>query len=251
MIRQFLFALLFIAAGTCQLAHAEDISLQPQYGHWPKTEEQKAADQEFIASAAARFDGNRTLAAEQLAEIGWQLFKQGNSPQAMRRFNEAWLLDNDNGRALWGMGAVSQRARLWGQALALYDQAKRTQSDKLDFSIDYARTLGNAALQRRTVGGAMPVTRTGQGGARLLAEKRSGLLQEALSLYAKNYEKAPENILNLQYWAILLYSIGDYAQAWDKIKLAEASPQHRGISQKFMNLLQEKMPRPDSARTLP
>ena len=37
---------------------------------------------------------------------GWQLLRQGNPPDAMRRFNQAWLLNANNGGALWGMAVI-------------------------------------------------------------------------------------------------------------------------------------------------
>ena len=49
---------------------------------------------------------------------------------------------------------------------------------------------------------------------------------------------------NLQNWAMTLYYTGDYAQAWRKIKQAEATPRGAELDQQFIALLQTKMPRP-------
>jgi hypothetical protein len=38
--------------------------------------------------------------------------------------------------------------------------------------------------------------------------------------------------------------VGNYADAWEKIKLAEATPNGKYMDKKFIALLQEKMPRP-------
>jgi hypothetical protein len=70
------------------------------------------------------------------------------------------------------------------------------------------------------------------------------MVREALGRFAQLHEKAPQHILNLQNWAITLYLVGDYAGAWRKIVLAEATPRHAELDPKFLAALQSKMPRP-------
>ena len=63
---------------------------------------QKAADAKFIASIDDYYKGDRKKGAEDVSRRGWQFLRQGNAPEAMKRFNQAWLLDNANGNALCG-----------------------------------------------------------------------------------------------------------------------------------------------------
>ena len=50
--------------------------------------------------------------SQDAADRGWKYYESGDYATAMRRFNQAWLLDSDNAEAYWGMGLViGQRAR--------------------------------------------------------------------------------------------------------------------------------------------
>jgi tetratricopeptide (TPR) repeat protein len=77
-----------------------------------------------------------------------------------------------------------------------------------------------------------------------VATENEILLKDAFKRYKQLYQRAPQNILNLQNWAIILFYKGDYAEAWKKIKLAEAAPRGNELDQQFVAKLQSKMPRP-------
>jgi hypothetical protein len=70
------------------------------------------------------------------------------------------------------------------------------------------------------------------------------LLKDALVRFERVYKKAPRHKLNLQNWAVALYSVGNYADAWNKVKLAEAIRGGAELDPAFLNALQVKMPRP-------
>ena len=58
---------------------------------------------------------------------GWRLLRSGDPETAMRRFNQAWTLDETNPEALWGMAIVQQeRAAGLGPAQEPADRAERT-----------------------------------------------------------------------------------------------------------------------------
>ena len=50
--------------------------------------------------------------------------------------------------------------------------------------------------------------------------------------------------MNLQNWVVTLYYVGNYAEAWKKVKLAEATPRRAELDPGFIAALQAKMPRP-------
>ena len=107
-------------------------------------------------------------------------------------------------------------------ALALFLEAKQYVGDDVDFSADYARTLGIAGAE----------------------SKNAKLLESAFALFEQVFEKAPQHTINLQNWAITHFYVGNYATAWEKVKLAEATPRKAEIDSRFLSALQEKMPRP-------
>src|SRR5262249_42229294 len=88
------------------LARADDRNLLPKYGSLPKTEWQKAADAKFIAAIDEQYHGDRNKASADFAARGWEYVAERRLAEAMRRFNQAWLLNNNNGTALWGMAAI-------------------------------------------------------------------------------------------------------------------------------------------------
>lgn len=203
---------------------AQELHLQPKYGLVPKSEAQLATDAKFIAGIDEQYKGNRKKASEDIASRGWQLLRQGqgNNQEAMKRFNQAWLVDNSNGIALWGMAVVQSSLRKHDQSLRLFAEAEGFVGSDIDFSADYAKAIGVAGAQA----------------------KNNVLLNDAFSRFTRVYERAPQHTLNLQNWAITLFYVGSYAEAWNKVKLAEATPRHADLDTRFITALQSKMPRP-------
>jgi len=50
----------------------------------------------------------------------------------------------------------------------------------------------------------------------------------------------------LQNWAMTLFSIGRYSEAWAKVKLAEATPNKDQLDPRFLATLESRMPRPEN-----
>ncbi len=217
-LRSLLIALSLLAS----FAFAQDANLLPKYGAQPKNNAQKASDERFIASIDDYYKGDRKKAAEDVAARGWQFLRQGNAPDAMRRFNQAWLLDSSNGNALWGMAAFEAEAGKLSESLELFAEADRIVGGDIDFAADYAKALGIAGAQTRN----------------------ESMVNDAFSRFARVHEKAPQHTLNLQNWAITLFYVGNFAEAWKKVKLAEATPRRAELDPRFLAALQSKMPRP-------
>ena len=218
----FLFTVGFCACAAKPQTPTEDIDLLPKYGLLPKNAAQRAADEQFIAKTDQEFNGNRKKAAADIAERGWYLLRQGDAAMAMRRFNQAWLLDPENGSALWGMAKLRAEASKFPEALALFDEAEPLVGDDVNFMADQAKAIGFAGLQ----------------------QKEEKLIDNALIRFSYIYDRAPEHTRNLQNWAIVLYFIGNYREAWEKISLAMATPGKDEVNADFIKKLQEKMPHP-------
>ena len=220
---RFLAAVTIAVASAFQGAQAQkDPAVLPKYGSAPKTQVQKDADSKLIAEMDKQFKGDRKKAAQEAATRGWQLLRQGNAADAMRRFNQAWLLDKSNGLALWGMAAVQGGTGQGAQALQLLAEAEKSIGDDFDFAVDHARALGMAGIQT----------------------KNEALVRQALDRYARIHQRDPQHTQNLQNWAITLFGVGQYALAWSRIELAEATPRRAQLDPRFIAALQQKMPRP-------
>ncbi len=202
---------------------SQDLSLLPKYGSLPKSDALKEADAAFLADIDKQYHGERGKASEDAAARGWQYLSQRNVETAMRRFNQAWLLNNNNGIAIWGMAAAEGSLGNFDESLKLFTEAERLVGDNINFSVDYARSLGFAGA----------------------ALKDDQLLKFAYNRFQRNYERAPDNTLNLQNWAITLAAVGRYSEAWQKVKLAESTPSGGHLDPKFLADLQSHLPRPD------
>ena len=197
-------------------------NLQPKYGGVEKNAAQKAADVEFLAGVDKYFNNDRTKAAKESSKRGWDFLRKGNVDDAMRRFNQAWLLNPKEGSALWGMAVVQMVKQQIEQGMRLFEEAAETQSEDIDFAVDHARAMGAAAA----------------------AANSQDLLEKAWIRFEQNYQKAPTHTLNLQNWAISYYYVGMYPEAWQKVLLAEKTPSAAVLDQRFIHDLAEKMPRP-------
>lgn len=219
---RFLPVLLLAFSAMFSSAIAQDIGLQPKYGAVPKTEAQLAADSRFLARVDEHYKGDRKKAAGDLALRGWDAFRKGQPQDAMRRFNQAWLLDSTNGHALWGMAAVQAGLGRIEDSVKLFGEAEGLVAGDVDFAADHARTLGFAGAQANS----------------------EALLRDAFTRFARVHDRAPQHTLNLQNWAITLFHVGRYEEAWKKVKLAEATPGRSELDPRFLADLQARMPRP-------
>lgn len=81
----------------------EGINLLPMYGEVKKCEQQIELDKEFILESERQFE-NRKKASEYYVSKGWEYFYKNDNDTSMKRFNQAWLLDNSNPQVYWGFG---------------------------------------------------------------------------------------------------------------------------------------------------
>jgi tetratricopeptide (TPR) repeat protein len=204
------------------LAWADDRNLQPKYGSLPKADWQKVADEKFISGMDEDYHGDRKKASDDMSARGWQYLRAGDHSDAMRRFNQSWLLNNDNGTALWGMAAIEADARKFDESLKLFAEAEKFVGGEVNFSVDYANAVAIAGIKRRN----------------------KGLLDDAFSRFGRIYQIAPQNARNLKNWATTLFSLKRYTEAWVKVIFAEALPNGGGLDPRFLAALQSRMPRP-------
>ena len=206
------------------LARADDRNLLPKYGNLPKTDWQIAADASFIKATDEEYHGDRNKASADTTARGWQYLVQGDPEDAMRRFNQAWLLNNNNGVALWGMAAIQADSEKFDESLKLFAEAEKFLATDINFSVDYARAVSVAGVK----------------------QKDDALLKDAFHRFEGIYKRAPENTRNLKNWAVTLFSLERYSEAWEKVKLAEATPDKDQLDPRFLAALQSRMPRPEN-----
>src|ERR1700742_2941203 len=76
---------------------------QPMYGGIAPTTPQKQIDDAYVARAV-KLAGSRPKGSDMSARLGFEYLQNRHDPAtAMKRFNQAWLVDPDNGAAFHGM----------------------------------------------------------------------------------------------------------------------------------------------------
>jgi len=114
-----------------------EIRLLPEYGHVPKTTEQIAADNKFIAYELTQ-DGTHRSASDSVIKRGFDYLYRGNVKTAMYRFNQAWLLDPKNENVYWGFGAIYFSFNDYEEALKQYEKGLRINPNSSNILTDKA-----------------------------------------------------------------------------------------------------------------
>lgn len=81
----------------------EGTNLLPMYGQIKKCKEQLDSDKKFIAESEKHF-GDEKKASKFYVSKGWEYFYKNENEISMKRFNQAWLLDETNPEIYWGFG---------------------------------------------------------------------------------------------------------------------------------------------------
>ena len=117
---------------------------QPMYGNAGRP----AADQrtnDDIVAAAKKKGMNLNDASNMAVDVGWRALSQNDLPKAMRRFNQGWLFDPNNGRVYWGFAVVLQiRDRNLDGAIEMFDKARKLLPGDPALLVDYGRILEGA-----------------------------------------------------------------------------------------------------------
>ena len=210
-------------------AQSDPTEKLPMYGQPAITrpENLKKVDEDVIRDATLRF-GNRQAASRALAEQGWTSVRRGMFDVAMRRFNEAWLLNPKNYQAFWGFGAV------------LSEQGKLAEAIE---QLETARELVDDPKQRVALLSDLGAVHSAYG-VRLSADKQLDRAQHfviANNRFAESLEMDPNYARSWREWAFSLYEQERYSEAWVKAKRAmelNSEPFPAG----FLDALKKKVP---------
>lgn len=114
---------------------------QPMYGGIEKTEAMKKADEDFFATVA-NMGHTRESGSKKSVDLGWQYFFRGDVATAIQRFNQAWLLNPENGDAYHGFAVVTaQRSGPPAEAEKYFRMAASKPGIGATALVDFARFL--------------------------------------------------------------------------------------------------------------
>lgn len=215
----------------CSGCYGEEGTVQnnemPMYGGIPPTPEEQKIHSKFI-DTVIKEGGGREAAVEEGLKTAWYYFSKHDYKIAMRRFNQVWLLDPDNEQVFYGFGLLMELDGNMAKAIEYYKKA-------LEINPKNAQTMCYLA----TVSSK-----------KALEDKANEDFEKALILYEKASNLAATESNYSDYsgkiyedWAMALFMNKNYAEAWNKVKLAKQHGQK--IHPELINGLSKVMPEPE------
>jgi tetratricopeptide (TPR) repeat protein len=125
----------------------------PRYGGLRKTPEQLAADEQFVAVSLAKY-GSPQAAMQAHVNFGWHYLATGHAPTAIKRFNQAWLLDSTAADVYYGFSAYLRQQSQVAEA-ARYEQMAQRRDKNNVARLQYLASLAYGQSLRRDYAGAI------------------------------------------------------------------------------------------------
>lgn len=115
---------------------------RPMYGTAARDSDLVQADERMLQAAIDRGHTREKVFADAIRG-GWMAYRAGELGLAMRRFNQAWLLNPENGNVFWGF-AVTVEARDGDleRAAGFLARARTLLPDDPDLLVDSGRLMG-------------------------------------------------------------------------------------------------------------
>lgn len=170
---------------------------------------------------------DRRAASESAVRVGWSFWNKGDLKTAMRRFNQAWLLDPDNYQIYSGFAAILDRQGNYQDASEMAEKAMNLGPTDHNLMCAAANAHGKYAMSIRKN-----------------ATEKDKYLQKSASICEKAATVRPDGSCIYFTWAITLFHMGEYLDAWQKVKKLEGLGY--GHRKNFIDDLSRKMPRPKS-----
>ncbi|WP_260291188.1 tetratricopeptide repeat protein [Sedimenticola hydrogenitrophicus] len=221
--------IVLLLAGCMTVAEKEAIEALPMYGQpeLVRSDYLQREDAAFIRQISYRYRGDLTRAGREWSQQAFDLLGLGDADGAMRRLNQAWLLNPDNYQVYWGFAQVLVVREQPAEALPHLQKALAI----LDDPYPKPALLGDLGTVYSLLG-----ERAGSGEATTLFAAANARFAEAVALddrFAPIWQR----------WAWSLYRQGDYAAAWETIRQARQLGVDR-FSRDFIQTLSARFPEP-------
>lgn len=203
-------SLLILLAGCATPPAGPRIDNLPMYGQpgIPRPEFLKKADADFISKASSAFGGDRKAASKIWSEQAAHFLAERNLDYAMRRYNQAWLLDDANYEVYWGFGRVMVESDHFEDGAKFTRQAIELCHDDVQLPAVYS-DLGVAYSY---FADSMPPERSSE---------RSAAFAAANEAFNKSVNLDPKYGNAWRRWTISLAMERKYSEAAEKAKRAK------------------------------
>lgn len=216
-----LLILLIITTTIFYCASSVPINERPMYYEvfdYEKTDEhrskRKSAD-DFLKKNVILENGSSEKGSEVLTKSGWDYYFIGDFRNAIKRFNQAWLLDSKNGQVYWGMVLCLVNLPKLDQKYLPFEREKYiTYLFELAYKFEpsNARIISDLAFNY-----GLSASR------KLITQKKEAeeLLDQSLSLFKKSTKiDSTTNEIYIQ-WSQVLYYKRNFEEALNKLDKAE------------------------------
>lgn len=248
---QALFLLVTIILSNCEneTKGQQPDNTKPMYGEVAKSEEYKKVDEEFKKESLEKF---KTIDSSVHVHIdqAWRYFYNNDLKTAMKRFNQAWLLNGEYPDSYFGFAALLDMQKNDSEARRFYKMALTKDKNK-DRAEDCYQRIADCKEQLQDLKGTIDAyTRILEiNSTNALAAKKTGFLQmemgnteAALIAYKKAIQIDPRDAVTFNNRGYLYQNTKNYPNAIsDYTKAIELDPKYisayvnRGISQIQMN----------------
>lgn len=131
-------------------ASTAPINVLPMYGGVAKNESQANADNDFLKTIDAQGQ-TRDSSSRFFSNRGWSYYYQGNDNLAMKRFNQAWLLNPNNASAYFGFGSIIGRRRSSiDSAIMFFKIAYKLDTGNIPIATSLAYAFGEKSYQLKS-----------------------------------------------------------------------------------------------------
>jgi tetratricopeptide (TPR) repeat protein len=221
-----------LTVGCASVPSEQRIDNIPMYGQpeLPRPEILRTADDAFISITSAAFGGNREAASEAWWKQAEEYMANRNLDFAMRRYNQAWLLNPSSYKPYWGFARVMLERDKVDEAIKYLEKSKQLCNDSYqrvallaDTGTAYAYKAESVALSQ--------------------SQERERYFDRSNENFRESTSLDPDYSNAWRRWAFALHKEGKFAEAWEKIKKAR-SLNAAAFPPAFLKALEHKMPEP-------
>jgi tetratricopeptide (TPR) repeat protein len=160
------------------------------YGNVPFTVEVQKINEDFIKLIEAK--GSRESGARRAVVVAWSYYSKGDLRTAMKRFNQAWLLNPNNPEIYFGFGCISDEKNNFKEAIEMYTRA-------ININPDYAYAYSNRGL----------------------TYYHKGNTEKAIADFTKAMEIEPGHAQNYNDRAACYAMQGEFDKSWSDLQKAQ------------------------------
>ncbi len=197
----------------------ENINTLPMYGLVKKCNEQIKIDEDFIRQSDSLFNNNRTNASVYHVDLAWGYYYKKEYDNAIKRFNQAWLLDSTNADIYWGFGSVLGMKSMFKESMAYLKKSIKLNPKNEKVYIAIGLSYGNEFYQN----------------------KNTATLDTAIFYFKKSIETQPNNsdayikLTSCYAYCMQTDSVKKYLKITDSLYPNSIAPDVRTVIQNGIN----------------